>query len=228
MIVAPRGLTLPRNTWVLLMMRSRCGQGECGGMDTWVIIASAAAAIVLTVAIALMVAGRKRHTTGLRDQFGPEYERTVGEMGRGAAEKELATRQKRVSVLDIRPLSRDEYERFTTSWTKTQARFVDDPSAAITEADDLVSQVMKTRGYPVDDDFERRAADVSVDHPQMVDNYRGAHETALRHEKGDATTEELRLAMVKYRALFADLLETETSSEDRTGRADRVAAPGRS
>lgn len=198
-------------------------------MDTWVLIAIAAATVVLIVAIALMMVARKRRTTGgLRDKFGPEYERTVDNMGRGAGEKELATRQNRVKALDIRPLSRDEYERFTTSWTRTQARFVDDPSAAISEADDLVSQVMKTRGYPVDDDFELRAADVSVDHPQMVDNYRGAHETALRHEKGDATTEELRLAMVKYRALFADLLETDTSSEDRTGRPDRAAAPGRS
>ena len=198
-------------------------------MDTWVIIAIAAAAIVLIVAIALMMVARKRRTTGgLRDKFGPEYERTVDDMGRGAGEKELATRQNRVKALDIRPLSREEYDRFTKSWTATQARFVDDPSAAITEADDLVSQVMKTRGYPVDDDFELRAADVSVDHPQMVDNYRGAHETALRHEKGDATTEELRLAMVKYRALFADLLETDRSSDDRAGQPDRAAAPGRS
>ena len=193
----------------------------------WVVIAIVAVAVVIVVAgFALWAYSRNRRTSGLRDRFGPEYDAAVGDLGRGSGEKELQSRQKRVKALDVRPLSRDEYERFTSSWTATQARFVDDPSAAITEADDLVAQVMKTRGYPVDDDFDRRAADISVDHPQMVENYRGAHDTALRHEKGDATTEELRLAMVKYRALFADLLETD--SGERATQPRHVAAPGRS
>ena len=186
-------------------------------MDTWVIIAIAVAAIVVVAAvIALWAYSRSRRTRDLRDRFGPEYERTVTEMGRDKGEKDLLARKNRVGVLDVRPLTRDEYDQYTTAWTATQARFVDDPSTAISEADDLVADVMKTRGYPVDDDFERRAADVSVDHPAMVANYRAAHETTLRHEEGDATTEELRQAMVKYRALFADLLETGDRAERET------------
>ncbi len=197
-------------------------------MDTWIIFAIVAAVVVVVVAIALWVVSGKRRTSGLRGQFGTEYEKTVDEMGRGNAEKELQGRQNRVKALDIRPLTRDEYERFTSSWTATQARFVDDPSAAISEADALVSDVMKTRGYPVDDDFELRAGDISVDHPEMVSNYRAAHETALRHEQGDATTEELRVAMVKYRALFADLLDTGASTEAETAsRAKPAPAPQR-
>lgn len=183
-------------------------------MDTWLIVLIVAVAVlVVIVALATWMYMRNRRTSHLRDTFGPEYERTVGAKGRGAGEKDLLERRERVQTLELRPLSQPEYERFTTAWTSTQATFVDDPSRAITEADGLVSDVMRTRGYPVDDDFERRAADISVDHPDVVENYRAAHATALRHQKGDATTEELRQAMVKYRALFADLLETSDRGE---------------
>jgi hypothetical protein len=112
-----------------------------------------------------------------------------------------------VKVFEVRPLSREQQAAFTTRWTESQARFVDDPSGAIAEADVLVAEVMKARGYPVADDFERRAADISVGHPLLVSNYRSAHDVSTRHESGQATTEELRRAMVNYRALFADLLE---------------------
>jgi len=194
-------------------------------MDTWVIVAIVVAAVLVVAAILALWAYRERRSANLRDRFGPEYERTVEEMGRGPGEKELLARRNRVKVLDVRTLSRDEYERFTAAWTSTQAHFVDDPSAAISQADDLVSDVMKTRGYPVDEDFERRAGDISVDHPEMVANYRAAHDMALRHEKGDATTEELRQAMVKYRALFVDLLDTGERAERET--PERVAEPVR-
>lgn len=178
-------------------------------MDTWVIVAIIAAAVLIViVALATWMYMRSRRTGELRETFGPEYERTVGERGRGAGEQELLERRERVSRIDVRPLSEPEHERFTAAWTSTQAKFVDDPSIAISEADDLVTEVMRTRGYPVEDDFERRVGDVSVDHPGMVENYRSAHSTAVRHRRGDATTEELRRAMVNYRALFEELLET--------------------
>jgi hypothetical protein len=130
----------------------------------------------------------------------------VHERGRAAGEQELIERRDRVSVFEVRPLSREQHDAFVGRWSETQARFVDDPSAAISEADALVADVMQARGYPVADDFERRAADVSVDHSNLVSNYRSAHEISARHERGQATTEELRRAMVSYRELFADLL----------------------
>jgi hypothetical protein len=178
-------------------------------MDTWIIVLIVAVVIAaVIVAFAVWSYLRARRSRDLRDKFGPEYDRTVRAMGRGAGERDLQARESRVRVLDIRPLSRDQYERYTSAWTSTQARFVDDPSSAISEADDLVADVMRARGYPVEDDFEARAADISVDHPEVVENYRAAHATAVRHEQGDATTEELRQAMVKYRSLFSELLES--------------------
>jgi hypothetical protein len=170
-------------------------------------------ALVVVALVAIAAAAwfflQKRRTEQLREGFGPEYDRTVEEVGdRRRAESELDARRKRIAALDIRPLTPDERARFADAWQATQARFVDDPDAAIGDADQLVGEVMQTRGYPVGE-FEQRAADVSVDHPEVVSNYRAAHRIALDRERGGAGTEDLRQAMVHYRALFDELLETD-------------------
>ena len=170
-------------------------------------------AIVVIAAVALLLA-RKRRTEALRQRFGPEYERTVREHGPGRAESELIDRKKRVDQFKIRELAADERERFVSEWRSVQSRFVDDPKGAVSEADDLVSRLMRTRGYPMSD-FDQRAADISVDHPRVVDNYRAAHEIALRHRRGEATTEDLRNAIIYYRSLFDELLQTKTTGERR-------------
>lgn len=166
----------------------------------WVIIA---VLIVAAVVIAWAVA-RKRRTDALRQRFGPEYQRALREKG-DRAEAELLERQKRVEKFSIRELSSAERERFITDWRVVQSRFVDDPQAAVRDADELVTRLMQTRGYPMSD-FEQRAADISVDHPRVVDNYRAAHEIAIRHQRGQATTEDLRNAIIYYRSLFDELL----------------------
>ena len=170
-------------------------------------------AIVVIAAVALLLA-RKRRTEALRQRFGPEYERTVREHGPGRAESEFIDRKKRVDQFKIRELAADERERFVSEWRSVQSRFVDDPKGAVSEADDLVSRLMRTRGYPMSD-FDQRAADISVDHPRVVDNYRAAHEIALRHRRGEATTEDLRNAIIYYRSLFDELLQTTTTGERR-------------
>jgi hypothetical protein len=168
----------------------------------WVLIA-----IVLIGAIAFITLSRVR-SRRLRDRFGPEYERTVRAEGTvRKAEAALEARAKRVQALHIRPLSPSDATRFDTAWRAIQTRFVDDPRGAVTDADRLVGEVMSTRGYPVGE-FEQRVADISVDHPDVVMNYRAAREIALQHSQGKASTEDLRQAMVHYRALFHDLLET--------------------
>jgi len=136
--------------------------------------------------------------------------RLVKEMGRSKAEAELAAREKRVERLDILPLSTADATRFRQAWVAIQARFVDDPKTSVVEADHLVYDLMAKRGYPMGD-FERRAADISVDHPGVVSNYRAARAIALRDERGESTTEELRKAVVHYRALFQELLEVRES-----------------
>ncbi len=165
--------------------------------------------LVLAVLVVLTYSGnQRRRSEMLRERFGPEYNRTVEEMGdRRRAEAELADRAKRVKQFDIHPLSEAERSRFSGQWQSTQARFVDDPSGAVREADHLVQQVMEARGYPMGT-FEQRAADISVDYPQVVSNYRLAHDLALRNERGQASTEDLRQSMVYYRNLFNELLDT--------------------
>jgi hypothetical protein len=176
-------------------------------MDTSVAILLAIILVIVVGAVAWSLMQRRR-TEDLRARFGPEYDRAVHELGdQRQAEAELEARQKRVERLDIQPLSTSERDRFAEAWRATQARFVDEPAAAITDADRLVAEVMRARGYPVGD-FEQRAADISVDHPNVLANYRAAHRIALANERGEANTEDLRQAMVHYRALFEDLLET--------------------
>lgn len=181
-------------------------------MDPKMIIIAAVVAIVV-IAIAFAVA-RKRRTEGLRNRFGPEYERTVREQGPNRAESVLLERKERVEKFPIRELGAAERERFVTQWRTVQARFVDDPQGSVSAADTLVTQVMEARGYPMTD-FEQRAADLSVDHPQVVDNYRATHEIALRHRRGEATTEDLRKAIVYYRTLFDELLQTRAADVNR-------------
>ncbi len=174
----------------------------------------AAAAILLIAALGLLYMRKRRSTTAdLRHKFGPEYERAVREHGsERKAEAKLADREKRVEKLTIRDLDPMERERFSKEWASVQSRFVDSPKGAVAEADDLVASLMKTRGYPVSD-FDQRAADISVDHPRLVENYRSAHEIALRVGMGAATTEDLRTAMIPYRSLFEELVQVPTIVE---------------
>ena len=172
------------------------------------VIALAVAVILIIAVLALLYVRKRRSTTAdLRKKFGPEYDRAVRVHGtERKAEAKLEDREKRVEKLNLRDLDPMERERFTKQWESVQSRFVDSPKGAVAEADDLVSSLMKARGYPVSD-FDQRAADISVDHPRVVENYRSAHEIALRVGKDGSTTEELRTAMIHYRSLFEELVQ---------------------
>jgi hypothetical protein len=166
--------------------------------------------VAVVVALALVAIGwrlvSKRRTGRLREAFGPEYERSMTEAGsRRKAESELAARQTRRESLDIRPLAPEARDRYSDSWQQVQSRFVDEPGVAVTEADRLVSAVMQDRGYPMDD-FGQQSADISVDLPHVVDDYRAAHAISMANDHGKASTEDLRQAMVHYRSLFDELL----------------------
>jgi len=174
-------------------------------LTTAVVIFFAVAVIVAIVAI-IWLYTRNRRTKELRSKFGPEYRRVARAEGDAAqAESVLLAREKRVKKLDIKPLSDAQRNQFADQWEHAQAEFVDNPTAAVTHADKLVQEVMNVRGYPVAD-FEQRVADVSVDHPAVAQNYRLAHDIAIRNGKDDVGMEKLREAMLHYRALFADLL----------------------
>jgi len=174
-------------------------------MNTTTVIIFALLAVVIVLGLFFYLRGRRSEK--LRKQFGPEYKRAVDQYGdQRKAEAALAEREKRVRKLDIRGLTAEEQNRFADSWKRTQALFVDEPSRAVDEANSLVKELMQTRGYPVGD-FEQRAADISVDHPNVVTNYRAARDIAERNKSGKATTEDLRQAMVHYRSLFEELLE---------------------
>ena len=189
-------------------------------MDTNLLIA--VAIIVLLAVIGSVLLARRRRSDHLAQRFGPEYDRTVDRMGsRSQAEADLRAREQRVRKLEIVPLAPQEAQRFRMEWQGVQARFVDDPRRAVAEADLLVRDVMQHRGYPMGD-FESRAADLSVDHPVVIENYRAAHAIALRERQGEADTEALRQALVHYRTLFAELLEDAPQArrmpaEDRPG-----------
>jgi hypothetical protein len=183
-------------------------------MDTRILVAVIVIAVILIAAAVLIL--RKRRSDQLRQQFGPEYDRAVKQHGdTRRAEAALAEREKRVESFSIRELPAPERERFAQEWAAVQRRFVDDPAVAVTEADRLVTQVMAARGYPMGD-FEQRAADISVHHPAVVENYRAARTIAVRHSSGQSNTEELRRAMVYYRSLFEDLLGA-TTTTTKTG-----------
>lgn len=180
-------------------------------METWMWAVIAGVAIVVVAGVvALMVAARHRHsveqTTNLRDGFGPEYARTVSEQGRAGAEKDLLGRQKSAELFKVRTLSAIEVARYNESWTEAQARFVDEPGAALTAADRLVVEVIAARGYPAAD-FEQGANAISVDHPRAVQDYRTAHEVGLNNRRNPVATDDLRAAMVQFRSVFTELLD---------------------
>ena len=169
----------------------------------WVLVA----VVVVLLAIIGVLVARQQRTRGLKDDFGPEYSRAVAEHGdQRGAERELTSRRRRVSQFEIRPLEPAARERYMDRWGATQRQFVDEPLTAVGEAQRLVQQVMHDRGYPVDDDFEQQAADLSVEHSDLVENYRAANHISAQARNGRASTEQLRQAMVHFRALFADLL----------------------
>ena len=165
--------------------------------------------ILALLAVATFLHFRRHQSHVLEKNFGPEYGRTVDNLGsRPKAEAELRARQKRVEQLNIVPLSPADAARFREGWKALQARFVDNPKGSLAEADRLVCDLMEKRGYPMGD-FERQAADISVGHPAVVEHYRAAHEIAVRDRNGQTDTESLRQAVIHYRALFGDLLEVE-------------------
>ncbi|HEY7018617.1 MAG TPA: hypothetical protein VH297_09130 [Gaiellaceae bacterium] len=173
------------------------------------------AALVVLGAIAWSaVAARKRK--GLQQRFGSEYDHTVADApSRREAESELSEREKRRKELDVKPLDQSSHDRYVSRWSNTQERFVDDPEGAVGDADQLIQEVMRERGYPVED-FEQRAADLSVDHPEVISNYRAAHGISIANERGKASTEDLRTAMVHYRELFNELVEGRTAETARS------------
>ena len=191
-------------------------------MPSWVWVVIALAAVVV-LAIVVWQALARRRTGQLQEQFGPEYDRTVGTAeSKREAEAELQAREQRRRELEIRPLPQAARYRYLEAWQGVQSQFVDDPSAAVARADELIQSVMSERGYPVED-FEQRAADVSVDHPQVVENYREGHRLAQSSANGSGSTEDLRQAMRRYRALFDDLVEP--AADDPTARERQSDQP---
>ena len=189
---------------------------------SWIVIA---VAVVIVVALAMLVArsvSSRKRTERLKNHFGPEYDRTVGESGdQGSAEKELVARERKRQKLDIVVLTPESRAKYAEHWRAVQTAFVDNPSRAVGDADRLVTQVMRERGYPVDD-FDQRAADISVDHPNVVEHYRAAHIIHLAQEKGDIGTEAQREAFVHYRALFEKLLEHDLKTDKDTPKEARA------
>lgn len=182
-------------------------------MSTTELIAAIALVTILAVSLATIIFFRKRRTERLRSQFGAgEYAHAV-ELGRNRrhGEADLAKRGARVESFDLQPLTLADQTRYEESWRRVQARFVDSPASAVVEADQLLRDVMSVRGYPVSD-FEQLAADISVDHPTVMKNYRTAHEIAFRQTKGQASTEDLRQAMIHYRTLFGELFSEQSAA----------------
>jgi hypothetical protein len=177
--------------------------------------------IVLAVIVAFIIGGligmafnRRQRTKRLQEKFGPEYERTIHEIGdKRQAEHELEARLDHVKSLEIRPLSAEEIDRYTSEWRATQAEFVDEPLAALQKADRIIREVMKEKGYPVED-FEQRVADISVDYPELVTDYRGLHLIAVKEDDEEVSTEEMRQAMVHGRALFENLVNKVAQAEE--------------
>ena len=188
---------------------------------SWIVIA----AVVIVVAMAVIVArsvNRRKRSQRLKNHFGPEYERAVGEAGdQRAGEKELVARERKRQKLDIVALAPEAHAKYAERWRTVQTAFVDNPSRAVGDADRLVTQVMRDRGYPVDD-FDQRAADISVDHPDVVEHYRAAHILHMAQERGDIGTEAQREAFVHYRALFEKLLATDLETDKDTPKEARA------
>jgi len=175
----------------------------------WILIAVLAVIAVLAIAVAVRATMAQKRSERLKEHFGPEYKQVVSETGdERAAEKELAARERNRKKLDIVALSPEAQTKYAEHWRRVQTEFVDNPSRAVGEADRLVTLVMRERGYPIDD-FDQQAADISVDHPEVVENYRAGHSIHLAQERADVGTERQREAFVHYRVLFEKLLETD-------------------
>jgi len=184
--------------------------------NTQIIIAAVILAVAILIVVVAVVQYRKTRTLKLRNQFGTEYDRAIVTHGSTRqAEAKLADRETRVDALKIRELGATERERLVGEWQTVQSRFVDHPKAAVTEADDLINSLLEVRGYPRAG-FEQRAADLSVHYPRVMESYRVAHSIAVRTGSSEATTEELRTAMIKYRAIFDDLIQDQRPAAART------------
>jgi hypothetical protein len=184
-------------------------------MSAVTIIGIVIVALAIVGAVVWYSVAQQRRTTSLKERYGTEYDRTIATSNsRRAAEAELETREERVESLQLHSLAPDQRDLFAQQWHDVQEFFVDNPGRAVAKADGLVADVMRARGDPVEN-FEQRAADLSVHHARFVQNYRAARDVANRHRRGAATTEELRRAMVNYRVLFDDLLEVEDTVSDR-------------
>jgi hypothetical protein len=180
-------------------------------MNTEMLLSVLAFIVIAVISVALVLSTRRARairTAHLKDRFGPEYDRAVDEHGdRGQAERELMARTRRIERQRRRDLNPADRQYFESSWGRVQAQFFDDPAGAVAAADDLIAEVMRARGYPEDDDFEQRVADLSVDHASVVQHYRAAQALATAGVGDPTNTEELRQAVVHYRALFTDLLQ---------------------
>ena len=184
--------------------------------NTQLIVAAVVLVVVVVIAVVAYLQHRKAKTAAFRNRFGSEYDRAVLEHGSSSrAEAKLADRETRVEALKIRDLGVTERERFVAEWQTVQSRFVDHPKAAVTEADDLIAALLEARGYPKDS-FEQRAADVSVTYPRVMEDYRVAHAIAVRPSRAEASTEELRTAMIQYRAIFDELVLAQKPQEKRS------------
>jgi hypothetical protein len=181
-------------------------------------------AVVIVIAVVALLVMRKRRSDQLKQRFGPEYDRAVLQHGDARhAEAVLADREKRVEKFSIRALPPGDRERYAEEWADVQKRFVDDPAVAVMQADKLVTKVMTARGYPMSD-FEQRTADISVNYPGVVQNYRSARQIVVRHNQGQSTTEDLRQAMVHFRSLFDELLESTPKTEKIGVSHERIAS----
>ena len=184
--------------------------------QTQIIVAAIVLVAVIALVVGLFVAMRRKRTRALRTRFGSEYDRAIVTHGSArSAETKLEDRQSRVEAMPIRDLSITERERFSSEWQVVQSRFVDHPRAAVTEANDLINALLEARGYPMAG-FEQRAADVSVTYPRVMENYRVAHGIAVRHAGAEATTEELRTAMIQYRSIFDELAQAQKPVASRS------------
>ena len=196
-------------------------------MDATQVVVLLVLLVLVVAALVLWQRSRSRTRQHLQEQFGPEYDRTVEQAGeQRTAEKELAARQRTHDKLDIVELAPEAREQYSTVWRSVQAAFVDSPASAVRDADRLVTEVMRDRGYPVDD-FDRRAADISVDHPEVVENYRCAHQIYERQGDGDVATDDQRQAFVHYRALFERLLGSDADGSEAEPREDGNDKVGR-
>src|SRR5215208_2725099 len=189
--------------------------------NTTQLILVAVVFLIIGVLVA-MAFTRVQRTKQLKERFGPEYDRAMNETGnKRQAEDELAARLAHVNALQIRPLTAEEVNRYALDWQGTQTEFVDEPLTALQKADHLIREVMKAKGYPVED-FEQRAADISVDYPELVTDYRGLHLIAVKQKEDEVSTEEMRQAMVHGRALFENLISKDTNTETTTAQKERI------